>query len=126
MAAERAVREAQATLLAAADIDRQPAELQVWECQNWKGAILGSCFSPQNEKTSTQRSSHQKQLNGGHLQWLSGLVRASGSDDDAGLNRILLIAAWATSAELESSVYLLWLVQETSETKKEYWEDNHF
>ena len=38
MAAERAVREAQATLLAAADIDRQPAELQVWECQNWKGA----------------------------------------------------------------------------------------
>ena len=37
MAAERAVREAQATLLAAAGID-QPAELQIWGCQNWKGA----------------------------------------------------------------------------------------
>ena len=37
MAAERAVREAQATLLAAAGID-QPAELQIWGCQNWKGS----------------------------------------------------------------------------------------
>ena len=38
MAAERAVRGAQATLLAAADIDSQPAKLQIWGCQNWKGA----------------------------------------------------------------------------------------
>ena len=46
----------------------------------------------------------------------SPMVHAGGSDDDAGLDLILLIAARATSAELESSVYLLWLVQETSET----------
>ena len=38
MAAERAVRGAQATLLAAADIGSQPAKLQIWGCQNWKGA----------------------------------------------------------------------------------------
>ena len=30
------------------------------------------------------------------------------SDDDAGIDRVLLIAALATSAELESGVYLLW------------------
>ena len=48
------------------------------------------------------------------LRWLSGLVRAGGSDDDAGLDWILLITARATIAELELSVYLLWLAQETS------------
>ena len=32
------MRGAQATLLAAADIDSQPAKLQIWGCQNWKGA----------------------------------------------------------------------------------------
>ena len=32
----------------------------------WKGAISGSCFSPQNKKTSTRRSPLRKQLNGGH------------------------------------------------------------
>ena len=37
MAAERTVREAQATLLAAAGIT-QPAKLRIWGCQNWKGA----------------------------------------------------------------------------------------
>ena len=49
----------------------------------------------------------------GILCWLAGLVHTSGSDDGAGLNQILLIVAQATSTELELSVYLLWLVQET-------------
>ena len=53
--------------------------------------------------------------NGGHLRCLSGSVRAGESSDDAGLDRTLLIAARATSAELESRVYVLWLAQETSE-----------
>ena len=47
--------------------------------------------------------------------WLSGLVCAGGFDDDAGLDRTLLIAARATNAELELSAYVLWLAQETSE-----------
>ena len=37
------------------------------------------------------------------------------SRDDEYLDRISLIAARATSAELESSIYLLWLAQETLE-----------
>ena len=51
--------------------------------------------------------------NGGHLRCLSGLVGTGGSDDDTNLDRILLIAALATSDELESSVHLLWLAPET-------------
>ena len=43
------------------------------------------------------------------------LLCLCGPDDDAGLDRILLIAARATSAELELSVHLLCLAQETSE-----------
>ena len=54
--------------------------------------------------------------NGGHLRCLSGSVRAGESRDDAGLDRTLLIVARATSAELESRVYVLGLAQETSET----------
>ena len=57
----------------------------------------------------------EKQLNGGHLRCLSGSARAGESSDDAGLDRTLLIAARATSAELELRVYVLWLAQETSE-----------
>ena len=53
--------------------------------------------------------------NAGHLRCISGLVRTGKSDDDKDLDWILLIAARATSAELESSVHLLWLAQETSE-----------
>ena len=55
--------------------------------------------------------------NGGHLRCLSGSARAGESSDDAGLDRTLLIAARATSAELELRVYVLWLAQETSENK---------
>ena len=57
----------------------------------------------------------EKQLEGGHLRCLSGSARAGESSDDAGLDRTLLIAARATSAELELGVYVLWLAQETSE-----------
>ena len=39
------------------------------------------------------------------------------SDEDADLDWALLIAAQATSAELESSVHLLWPAQETSPKK---------
>ena len=53
--------------------------------------------------------------NGGHLRCLSGSVRAGESRDDAGLDRTLLIVARATSAGLESRVYVLGLAQETSE-----------
>ena len=53
--------------------------------------------------------------NGGHLRCISDLVRTGKSGDDAAIDRILLIAALTTSAELESSVSLLWLAQETSE-----------
>ena len=41
------------------------------------------------------------------LRWLSGLVRTGGSDDDADLDRMLLIAARATSDQLELSVHLV-------------------
>ena len=58
----------------------------------------------------------EKQLEWRALRCISGLVRTGKSDDDAGIDRVLLIAALATSAELESSVHLLWLAQETSET----------
>ena len=57
----------------------------------------------------------EKQLEWGHLRCLSGSARAGESSDDAGLDRTLLIAARATSAELELRVYVLWLAQETSE-----------
>ena len=53
--------------------------------------------------------------NGGHLRCLSGSARAGESSDDAGLDRTLLIAARATSAELQLREYVLWLAQETSE-----------
>ena len=56
--------------------------------------------------------------NGGHLRCISDLVRTGKSDDDADIDRILLIAALTTSAERESSVSLLWLAQETSEKPK--------
>ena len=39
---------------------------------------------------------------------MSGLVRTGKSDDDADIDRFLLIAALATSTELESSAHLLW------------------
>ena len=57
----------------------------------------------------------EKNSNGGHLRCLFGLVRASESHDDTDIDRVLLIAALGTGDELESSVYLLWLAQETSE-----------
>ena len=50
------------------------------------------------------------------LRCVSGLIRTGKSDDDADLDWILPIAARATSAELESSVHLLWPAQEMSET----------
>ena len=59
--------------------------------------------------------SSKNNSNGGHLRCLSGSVRAGESRDDAGLDRTLLIVARATSAELESRVYVLGLAQETSE-----------
>ena len=59
--------------------------------------------------------SSKNNSNGGHLRCLSGSVRAGESRDDAGLDRTLLIVAQATSAELELSVYVLGLAQETSE-----------
>ena len=57
----------------------------------------------------------EKQLEWGHLRCLSGSARAGESSDDAGLDRTLLIAARATSAELGLRIYVLWLAQETSE-----------
>ena len=57
----------------------------------------------------------EKNSNGGHLRCLSGLVRTGGSHDDTDIDRALLIAALATGGELESSIHLLWLTQETSE-----------
>ena len=49
----------------------------------------------------------EKQLEWRDLRCISGLVRTGKSDDDKDLDWILLIAARATSAELESSVHLL-------------------
>ena len=57
----------------------------------------------------------EKQLEWGQLRCISGSARAGESSDDAGLDRTLLIAARATSAELELREYVLWLAQETSE-----------
>ena len=57
----------------------------------------------------------EKQLEWRALRCISGLVRTGKSDDDADIDRVLLIAALATGDELESSVHLLWLAQETSE-----------
>ena len=57
----------------------------------------------------------EKQLEWRALRRISGLVRTGKSDDDADIDRVLLIAALATSDKLESSVHLLWLAQETSE-----------
>ena len=51
----------------------------------------------------------EKNLNGGHLRCLSGLVHTGGSHDDTNVDRTVLIAALATGDELESSVHLLWL-----------------
>ena len=45
---------------------------------------------------------------GGVLCWLPGLVRAGGSNDEAGLHRILPVVARAISAQLELSEHLLW------------------
>ena len=45
------------------------------------------------------------------MRWLSGLVRTGGSDNDADLDRILLIAERDTNAQLELSVHLLRLAQ---------------
>ena len=59
--------------------------------------------------------SSKNNSNGGHLRCLSGSARAGESGDDAGLDRTLLIAAQATSAQLELRVYVLWLAQDTSE-----------
>ena len=56
----------------------------------------------------------EKQLEWRALRCISGLVRTEKSDDDADIDRVLLIAALATGDELESSVYSLWLAQETS------------
>ena len=61
------------------------------------------------------RCASKNNSNGGHLRCLSGSARAGESSDDAGLDRTLLIAARATSAELELREYVLWLAQETSE-----------
>ena len=49
----------------------------------------------------------EKQLKWRALRCISGLVRTGKSDDDADIDRVLPIAARATSAELESSVHLL-------------------
>ena len=49
----------------------------------------------------------RKELEWRALRCISGLVRTGKSDDDKDLDWILLIAARATSAELESSVHLL-------------------
>jgi hypothetical protein len=53
--------------------------------------------------------------NAGHLRCISGLVRTGKSDDDADIDRVLPIAARATSAELALGAQLLWLAQEMSE-----------
>ena len=47
--------------------------------------------------------------------FLAGSVRAGESRDDAGLDRVLLIAARVTSAELELGEHVLWLAQEASQ-----------
>ena len=47
--------------------------------------------------------------------FLAHAVRAGESRDDAGLDQTLLIVARAASTELELSVYVLGLAQETSE-----------
>ena len=52
---------------------------------------------------------------GGHLQCLSGSVHTGESSDGTGLDWTLLIAAQATSTELELCVYVLSLMQEMSE-----------
>ena len=59
--------------------------------------------------------SRRKHSNAGHLRCISGLVRTSKFDDDTGIDRVLPIAAQTTSDQLELSVHLLWLAQETSE-----------
>ena len=56
--------------------------------------------------------------NAGHLRCISGLVRTGKSDNDKDPDWILLITVWATSDQLELSVHLLCLTQETSEKNK--------
>ena len=69
---------------------------------------VGSCFS--TLVTLKNNSNVQRAL-----QCISGLVHTRKSDDDASIDWVLLIAALATGDELELSVHLLWLAQETSE-----------
>ena len=59
-----------------------------------------------------------KQLEWRALQCMSGLVHTGKSDNDTDLDWALPIVAQATSDQLESSVHLLWLAQETSETMR--------
>ena len=53
----------------------------------------------------------ENNLNGGHLWCISGLACTSKSDNDTDIDQVLLIAAWATSDQLELSMNLLWLTQ---------------
>ena len=56
--------------------------------------------------------------NGGHLRCISDLVRTGKSDDDADIDRVLLIAALATGDELESS---LSAVARAGDVGEEHW-----
>ena len=67
--------------------------------------VVGFCGSCQ--KLSFDLGRVENNSNAGHLRCISGLVRTGKSKDDADLDWALLIAARATSAELESSVHLL-------------------
>ena len=53
--------------------------------------------------------------NAGYLRCISGLVHTSKSDNDTDIDQVLPIMAQATSGQLELSMHLLWLMQETSE-----------
>ena len=55
---------------------------------------------------------------GAILRWLSGLVCTSGSDNGAGLGRILPTAARAANSQLELGVHLLWLTQDSEMPEK--------
>ena len=69
--------------------------------------VLEVVFRPWSRRKTTRME--------GSAICISGLVRTGKSDDDKDLDWILRIVARATSAELESSVNLLCLAQETSE-----------
>ena len=66
----------------------------------------------------------EKQLEWRALRCISGLVRTGKSGDDADIDPVLLIAALATGGELESSVHLLWLAQETSRRVVDLWSNS--